>query len=38
MESSKQFFCHTCKNTFWKVVLNEDDDVTCPTCAEYFVE
>lgn len=38
MESSKQFFCHTCKRTFNKVVLSEDDEVTCNTCGEYFVE
>lgn len=38
MESSKQFFCHTCKRPFNKVVQSEDDEVTCTTCGEYFVE
>lgn len=38
MESAKQFFCHTCKKTFSKVILSEDDEVTCNVCGEYFVE
>ncbi len=38
MESSAQFFCHTCKRAFNKIIHNEDEDVTCNTCGEYFVE
>ena len=39
MESSKkEFFCHNCKKTFFKVLLNEDEDVTCTSCADIFVE
>ncbi len=38
MESAKDFFCHTCKEQFKKVLVSPDEDVVCPTCQEYFVE
>lgn len=38
METSKEFFCHTCKKTFQKVIMSEDEDIACALCADIFVE
>ena len=37
MESSKQFFCHTCKRNF-TIIVFDDEDVKCSSCKEVFVE
>eukprot|EP00347_Sterkiella_histriomuscorum_P007440 403348913 len=42
MESSRQYFCHTCKKEFLKILNSttsaDDDESPCPTCGEYFLE
>lgn len=39
MESSKHYFCHTCKLELNLVLLhNQEEEPTCSKCGEFFIE